>query len=116
VAATVFAAPQLRDFKKEATAFVPTALKRKRAGAAGSGSSSKINAAPSDLGAVDIEAEAEGPARPDLLSALKNQFGPAPASNPAATKGKVDPKAKKTKNNDYEKFVEEMGDILGPTK
>lgn len=116
VAATVFAAPQLRDFKKEVTAFVPTALKRKRPGATGSGSSSKINAAPSDLGG-DTGAAVEGPARPDLLSALKSRFGPAPpVSNPMATKEKTEPKLKKVKNNDYEKFVEEMGDILGPTK
>lgn len=110
----MFAAPQLRDFKKEATAFVPTAVKRKKPGATASGSSSKINAAPSELGG-EAEAEVEAPARPDLLSALKRQFGPAPVPAPAASKDN-EPKAKKVKNNDYEKFVEEMGDILGPTK
>ncbi|EGO30770.1 hypothetical protein SERLADRAFT_432395 [Serpula lacrymans var. lacrymans S7.9] len=46
-AATVSAAPQLRDFRKEATAFVPASLKRKKPTAAGPTASSNINAAPS---------------------------------------------------------------------
>ncbi|KAF9469674.1 mRNA biogenesis factor-domain-containing protein [Collybia nuda] len=116
VAATVFATPQLRDFKKEATAFVPTALKRKRTGAAGTGTSTRIDAAPSDLGA-GVDTNTEGPTRPDLLSTLKNQFGPTPpASKNEAIKGKNEPKLKKVKNDDYEKFIEEMGDILGQNK
>ncbi|RDB28692.1 Protein saf1 [Hypsizygus marmoreus] len=111
-AATVFAAPQLRDFKKEATAFVPTAVKRKRPGVAGS---SKVNAAPSfgPSAKEDEDEEPAGPARPDLLSALKDRFGPVPpAASPARKKAKTEEK----KKDDYTKFVEEMGDILGPTK
>ncbi|KAG6846101.1 hypothetical protein H0H87_006465 [Tephrocybe sp. NHM501043] len=108
VAATVFAQPQLRDFKKEATAFVPTTLKRKKPGV--SASSSRVNAAPGMEG--DDEKEPAGPARPDLLSALKSQFGPAPpVTAPSSTTGK-----KTGKKDDYDKFMEEMGDILGPTK
>lgn len=113
-AATVFAAPELRDFKKEATAFVPSALKRKKAG--GSAASSRVNAAPGVGSEVAEPDEAPLPAKPDLLGTLKNQFGP-PAAAPgpsapslslaarieAATKGK----------DDYAKFVEEMGDLLG---
>jgi hypothetical protein len=101
--ATVEAAPELRDFKKEATAFVPTALKRKKPGAAKQ--TPAINAAPSigDSGpgngsGSNVES---GPARPDLVSALKNQF-PMPA-----------PKAESKPKDDYAKFVEEMDDILG---
>ncbi|TFK56791.1 hypothetical protein OE88DRAFT_1650255 [Heliocybe sulcata] len=101
-AATVTAAPELRDFKKEATAFVPTALKRKKAGASAGGAvSTKINAAPSVTGG---EGEA-GPARPDLLSALRGTFG----------EGKVDEvtsKAPAKGKDDYAKFMDEMGDIL----
>ena len=104
-AATVFSAPQLRDFKKEATAFVPSAVKRKKAPAPPT--SSKIDAAPS-IGsaapAVDGGEQVEH-SRPDLVSALKNQFGPVP---PKPTKKDPVPKS------DYDKFVEEMGDILGP--
>lgn len=115
-AATVFAAPQLRDFKKEATAFIPTSLKRKKAGNASvSASSSKIDAAPSleTDSASGADADEAPAARPDLLSTLKGQFGPAPtvASRVPATSGKA--KAEAKKKDDYEKFVEEMGDILG---
>ncbi|KAG7452198.1 uncharacterized protein BT62DRAFT_926409 [Guyanagaster necrorhizus] len=109
----VSAEPQLRDLKKEATSFVPTSLKRKKA--AGASASRRINAAP---GVGDV-VEGEISARPDLLSALKGQFGPAPTdpnpnpNPPAASSSKEKSTATKTKD-DYEKFVEEMGDILGP--
>ncbi|KAK0208665.1 hypothetical protein DFS33DRAFT_1380168 [Desarmillaria ectypa] len=106
--AIVSAEPQLRDLKKEATSFVPTSLKRKKAASAAA--SGRINAAP---GVGDI-VEGEISARPDLLSALKGQFGPAPTNNPpAAPTSKGKSVVTKTKD-DYEKFVEEMGDILGP--
>ncbi|TFK77490.1 hypothetical protein BDN72DRAFT_910924 [Pluteus cervinus] len=102
--ATISAAPQLRDFKKEATAFVPTSLKRKKAGTANS-SAPGINAAPS----VDAE-EDNGPtassSRLDLVGTLLNQFGPVPAPREKSETTK--------KPDDYAKFVEEMGDILNP--
>ncbi|KAL0068545.1 hypothetical protein AAF712_004260 [Marasmius tenuissimus] len=107
--ATVSAAPELRDFKKEATAFVPTALKRKRAAG-----TSRVNAAPG-VEAADgdsTEMPAEGPVRPDLLSTIQNQFGK-PAENPGK-KMKVD-EAKPRKKDDYDKFMEEIGDILRPS-
>ncbi|EKM61389.1 uncharacterized protein PHACADRAFT_156635 [Phanerochaete carnosa HHB-10118-sp] len=69
-AATVTAEPELRDFKKEATAFVPAALKRKKA-QLGTGS----------------------------LSTSGHEAKPQ-----AANKSK----------DDYDKFLEEMGDIFGP--
>ncbi|KAI0937183.1 hypothetical protein AcV5_005142 [Taiwanofungus camphoratus] len=116
-AATVEAAPQLRDFKKESTAFVPTTLKRRKAGA-GTSTAPKVNAAPS----LGPDADSEEPevvptaVRPDLLSTLKGQFGPAvgatsgPSKKPEANTNGARAKPK----DDYEKFVEEMGDILGP--
>jgi hypothetical protein len=109
-AATVSAAPQLRDLKKEATAFVPTALKRKKPGASGS-ATAKIDAAPSLGPGTGVEdSETIAPARPDLLSTLQDRFGPVPAAAaPSSKKRKVDVE----KNNDYEKFVE---DVLGPGK
>ena len=99
----MFSAPQLRDFKKEATAFVPSVIKRKKATAPGP---SKIDAAPTLSSSVPVEGEEHaeaGPARPDLVSALKNQFGPVPTKNIKESVPK----------SDYDKFVEEMGDILG---
>ncbi|KAJ6601274.1 hypothetical protein DFH09DRAFT_1127331 [Mycena vulgaris] len=123
MSATVFAAPELRDFKKEATAFVPSNVKRKKA-AGVSGSSSRVNAAPSlsslpsKPGSSPPSAEESLPVRPDLLASLKGKFGTPPASS-AAT-GKVS-KAKETQTakdakqkDDYDKFVESMSDILGP--
>lgn len=95
---------------------MPTSIKRKRAGA-NTATSSKVNAAPT-LGPGSGSDSAEivpGPVRPDLLSALKDQFGPMPATGggvKGSAKGGSD--AIKSKKDDYEKFVEEMGDILGP--
>jgi hypothetical protein len=105
--AVVTAAPELRDFKKEATAFVPAALKRKRPGAAGA-VASKINAAPS----VDVSENADLVAapRPDLLSTLKAQLGPAVSTSGEQAQSQAVTKSK----DDYEKFLDEMGDILGP--
>ncbi|OCH87476.1 hypothetical protein OBBRIDRAFT_154919 [Obba rivulosa] len=108
-AATIVAAPELRDFKKESTAFVPAALKRKRPADA-SAPSKKINAAPSVEPSSDLaEAGAEVVvARPDLLSAVKGQLGSAAGAATAAKDSRAKPK------DDYNKFLEEMGDILGP--
>ena len=100
-AATVSAEPQLRDFKKEATAFVPASLKRKKMGA--SSSSTTVNAAP-DTGETDLDPSR--PARPDLVGALKDRFGP--ASAPVGNKGKAEEK----KKSDYHKFLDEMSDLL----
>ena len=94
---------QLRDFKKESTAFVPTSLHRKRAAAGGG--AGKVNAAPALDGENHAQAQGAAPARPDIVSALKVQFG-----GPKEVKAQEKPKVK----GDYEKFVEGMGDILGP--
>jgi WW domain-binding protein 11 len=50
------------------------------------------------------------PARPDLLSALKDRFGPVPTVEaPSGKKRKVDAE----KKDDYDKFVE---DVFGTAK
>ncbi|EPQ60302.1 hypothetical protein GLOTRDRAFT_102107 [Gloeophyllum trabeum ATCC 11539] len=104
-AATITAAPELRDFKKESTAFVPTALKRKKVGAGTStATAGKINAAPSVSGG---EAEA-GPARPDLMTALRGTLGEVKSGD----KHETGSTGKGTGKDDYAKFMEEMGDIL----
>ena len=108
-AATISAAPELRDLKKESTAFVPSALKRKKAGT-GTSVSSKVNAAPSVGPGEDDDAVANVP-RPDLLGTLRGQLGTAVATaTSSGQNGQKKPKA----GDDYAKFVEEMGDILGP--
>ncbi|RDX51997.1 hypothetical protein OH76DRAFT_1434813 [Lentinus brumalis] len=107
--AVISAEPELRDFKKEATAFVPAALKRKKPAGAGS----RVNAAPT-VGTTDGEAddvEAAPAARPDLLTTLQGKIGAPPAKKPKVeTKGQEQAKPK----DDYDKFMEEMSDILGP--
>ncbi|KAI8981236.1 WW domain binding protein 11-domain-containing protein [Trametes punicea] len=111
--AVISAEPELRDFKKEATAFVPAALKRKKPGPA----ASKVNAAPivSPADGQSEETEAAPAARPDLLSTLQDKFGAPP---PKKTKtGEEGVKAAPAKpKDDYDKFLEEMSDILGPSK
>lgn len=119
---TVSAPAQLRDFKKESTAFLPPSLKRKRPGGiAGSSTgltTNRINAAPgadsAGEGCTGDGHELE-PARPDLLGALKSNF-PTPVakaeSGEAVQKTKLGlPEATRGKD-DYEKFMEEIGDIL----
>lgn len=108
--ATISAEPELRDLKKEATAFVPASLKRKRA--SGLPSSSKANAAP----AVNVGLEATAPqARPDLVGVLKDQLGTVTASIPNSQAPVKGPKAPNTRErDDYQKFVDEMSDLLGP--
>jgi hypothetical protein len=102
-AATLSAEPQLRDFKKEATAFVPTSVRRKKPGV----TTPIVNAAPS-LGPESAESEAASLSRPDLLNTLKEHFGLVPAQDGSKAG------SKKAKKDDYEKFVEDMGDILVP--
>ncbi|KAJ6611478.1 WW domain binding protein 11-domain-containing protein [Mycena sp. CBHHK59/15] len=122
MSATVFAAPELRDFKKEATAFVPTNVKRKKAAGA-PGSSSRVNAAPS-VSSLPSKPGSSGeeslPARPDLLGSLKGKFGAPPVASAATgkvSKTKDVQAAKEAKQkDDYDKFIESMGDILGPKK
>ena len=116
-AASVSAAPELRDFKKEATAFVPSALKRKKAGS--NVGVSKINAAPTVEG--DDESPAEVAERPDLVSTLRSQFGPVRTKDEKSQKEKGKEKGKGKERSsaqrgkdDYEKFLDEMSDILGP--
>lgn len=108
--AIISAEPELRDLKKEATGFVPSSLRRKKP--SGVSSSSKVNAAPS----VNVGSEATSPqARPDLVGVLKSQLGTvaAPASNSQVSdKAPRAPIAKG--RDDYQKFVDEMSDLLSP--
>ncbi|KAG6380975.1 WW domain binding protein 11-domain-containing protein [Boletus reticuloceps] len=108
--AIISAEPELRDLKREATAFVPASLKRKKV--SGLPGSSKVNAAPS----VNVGMEATSPqARPDLVGVLKSQLGAFPASPPNSQvpdKGLKTPVVKE--RDDYQNFVDEMSDLLGP--
>ncbi|KAF9270740.1 hypothetical protein L218DRAFT_969204 [Marasmius fiardii PR-910] len=107
--ATISAEPELRDFKKEATAFVPTSLKRRR-----TAGQPRVNAAPG-VGPADGDEEITagvGAPRPDLLTTIQNQFG-IPSTETPGKKVKVE-EVKPKKKDDYDKFMEEIGDILNP--
>lgn len=110
--AIISAEPELRDLKKEATAFIPASLKRKRASALPV--SSKINAAPS-VNAGSDSAQTSPQSRPDLVGTLKGQFGavavpavPPPSNSKAPAKTSI-----VRGKDDYQKFVDDMSDLLG---
>lgn len=98
--ATISAEPELRDFKKEATSFVPRQAKKFAKG------NSRVNAAP-DTGDSSTPAEA----RPDLMRSLEEAGVSVPKPQPMeVAQKKVSSKAE-TKD-DYGKFMEDMGDLL----
>lgn len=110
------AAPQLRDLRKEAVAFVPRGVKRKAGtagGATGAGSSGasmgRINATPG-AGQVDEDGDEIRVKRqdgPGLMGVLKGVLGdgrPAPGgsgSGQAGAKGE----------DDYQKFLDGLNDL-----
>ncbi|GJN87231.1 hypothetical protein Rhopal_000176-T1 [Rhodotorula paludigena] len=111
--ATISAAPQLRDFKKEATAFVPAAMRKKMA-------QQKAQLAKAGLGSIDAArgvggeegaqvGQSEG--RKSLLDEMRERgIGvPGGAGAGAATGGEKKPDAGM---EDYERFRAEMGSLL----
>lgn len=97
--ATIGAAPQLRDLKAEAVAFVPTIIKRRKAPVViGAGTLSAINAAP-EQAREEGEDKVE---RVSLLSALKSNGIVGETALPSRNKGK----------EDYDRFLSDMGDLL----
>ncbi|KAA1138147.1 hypothetical protein PGTUg99_007404 [Puccinia graminis f. sp. tritici] len=114
--ATVTALPQLRDLKREATSFVPAAIRKKRkeldrrAGLAGLGDGNRIQAAPSSLDpAGEDPSESKEPKQvtTTLLAALKRD---GVVSDTPVLKGPVGTVG--AEKDDYEKFVESLGDVL----
>ncbi|KAG9123971.1 hypothetical protein FRC07_013314 [Ceratobasidium sp. 392] len=103
--ATVFAEPELRDLKKEATAFVPASMRR----AAKKGPSNNATVG-LQIDAAPGEKDNDGPPaepRKDLVSTLGSQLGV--GSEPITS----------SKNNqvgqgkdDYDKFLAEVGSFL----
>jgi hypothetical protein len=114
---TVSAAPELRDFKKEATSFVPRGIRQKTQVIKGP----RVNAAPA-TGEKDTDADADaetganqgegstGP-RPDLLQSLTKAG--------ITGKGKAKPtqaagsQANASGQDEYARFMEDIGDMLG---
>jgi len=108
----ITSAPVLRDLKKEATAFVPTALRKKQAAqkakAAKGGLPSAVNAAPKaeydsvsqtprSPGELEGEEDERLEEKVDLMSSLKPHFGKKVSANGS---------------EDYKKFLKEVDDLL----
>ncbi|KAG8883127.1 hypothetical protein FRB98_003301 [Tulasnella sp. 332] len=110
--ATISAEPQLRDLKKESTAFVPAALKRKKPPPASAGGGSddpsskkiKVNAA----AAVGEVQEAVVGVKPNLMTALRSSA----LGDRMLVAEEDGGKQKQKQADDYEAFLAEVGDIL----
>lgn len=109
------AAPELRDFKKEATSFVPRGIRQKALAKENTG----VNAAP-NMGEVDVEQPQEAP-RPDLLKALaaagitgrSNAAVPVSEEKPPVPPvSKVPQGANKEQQDEYDKFMADIGDLM----
>lgn len=117
--ATLTALPQLRDLKREATSFVPSAIRKKRkeldrrADLAGLGDSHRIRAAPGTGDDMEFGNDAGGgpssvntrPQGTSLLGALKRDGIVVDVKHgPTAAGG--------AEKDDYDKFVQSLGDVL----
>ncbi|PWN91275.1 hypothetical protein FA10DRAFT_284220 [Acaromyces ingoldii] len=114
--ATISVAPKLRDLKKEATAFVPPALRRKQAAErarAKAGGLSRIDAAPSsgadDDGTGEGDSSSSTPAKVGLMDALRPHLsaGAAGGGRKEESGGPVD-----KSQDDYQKFLGDINDLL----
>lgn len=110
----ISAEPQLRDLKRESTAFVPSAVKKRKATATQE-IKARVNAAPRSpsawpggagqgTGVEEVEGEPVGPSRPDLIGTLREA---------GIGIGDLPEKATQKKTDDYDDFLSEMSDILG---
>lgn len=112
-AATVSAAPELRDFKKEAMSFVPRGIRHKALDKGNTG----VNAAPST---EDADTEIQDAPRPDLMKTLAAAgiTGRAPATAPEEkqtvpqTTSKPSKGGNKDQQDEYERFMADIGDLI----
>lgn len=112
VSAEISAAPVLRDLRKETTAFVPRGVRRRKAGPGVSSNGAggmTVNAAP---GAGEIDEDGDEIKRPKLaegeglLGKLSGVLGGA-----QGVLGKNGSEEKRDVDDDYQKFLEGLGDI-----
>ena len=99
--ATISAAPQLRDLRKEATAFVPRGVNRKKASTGGVA----INAAPG-AGEIDADGDEVRAKRADgggLMGKLQGVLGDMKREEKGVGGGAGD--------EDYQKFLEGLGGL-----
>ena len=97
--AVISALPELRDFKKEATSFVPRQAKKSAKG------NSRVNATPDTGDPMPAEA------RPDLMKSLE-EAGVSIPKQQATGMAQKKTSAKVEAKDDYDKFMDDMGDLL----
>lgn len=112
----ISAEPVMRDLRKEATAFVPRGVKRKKAAAPGGVS---INATPGS-GELDEDGDERVVRRDDgggLMGRLKGVFGDMPAGGGGGTgsapggAGKLGKEKPGGEEDEYQKFLAGLGDL-----
>lgn len=97
--AVISAEPELRDFKKEATSFVPRQAKKPAKG------NSRVNATPDTGDSTPAEA------RPDLMKSLE-EAGVSVPKQQATGMSQKKANTKVEAKDDYDKFMDDMGDFL----
>ncbi|GAA5966298.1 hypothetical protein JCM21900_000989 [Sporobolomyces salmonicolor] len=122
--ATISAAPVLRDLKKEATAFLPSAMRKKQAQKAAQHAKVGLGRIDAARGASDAGGEeGERERKPSLMEAMKGRgIGVGGPAAPGMPQGQVLPPPSSAareggkKNDqgieDYKRFEEEMKDFL----
>ncbi|GAA5960475.1 hypothetical protein JCM3765_003647 [Sporobolomyces pararoseus] len=112
--ATISAAPQLRDLKKEATAFVPSAMRKKQQAAKAKLERvglSKVDARGGSTNAaeeVEHDREVTIERGPSLMESLKAKG----VSGAGGFAGSLPPPKSQNKDDDYRKFEEDMKEFL----
>ncbi|KAF6767550.1 WW domain binding protein 11 [Kalmanozyma brasiliensis GHG001] len=102
----ISAEPQLRNFKKESTAFVPAAIRKKQQeekARTKRGMPGRIDAAPVSNDATDSY-EASAKDKPDLLKSVQAHL-PSKVADQRSS-------GSQSKKSDYDRFLDEVGDLL----
>ncbi|TKY85322.1 hypothetical protein EX895_005484 [Sporisorium graminicola] len=108
----ISAEPQLRDFRKESTAFVPAAIRKKQQEEKARmkrGLPGRVDAAPLSNKNPD-SSSASYKDKPDLLKSLQAHLPSKDATSHGRSGDKVD-KSNSSKK-DYDRFLDEIGDLL----
>lgn len=104
----ISAEPQLRDFKKESTAFVPAAIRKKQQEEKARikrGLPGRVDAAPISKDMPDASS-ASLRNKPDLLKSVQAHLPAKDAGSQGQSGGKAGSK------EDYDRFLDEIGDLL----
>ncbi|CDR88596.1 uncharacterized protein SPSC_04423 [Sporisorium scitamineum] len=107
----ISAEPQLRDFKKESTAFVPAAIRKKQQEEKARmkrGLPGRVDAAPISSNMPDSSL-ASHKVKPDLLKSVQAHL---PSKDAGSHSRGGDKAGGNGSNKDYDRFLDEIGDLL----